>query len=498
MGPSTVVIPMADDDFPSNPRTTLASSSSSKRGRATTYCGRAGMHSLSTGMWLLGLGLCVTSYSIAQLAFLVVDHDRGGMSYTSSRRNRILYQNHKRPVRISSHPVTTNYLPQRPRMVGAYFESSQSDTYMATERIPVNTYRLHKTHTSIVVSRSALEFQKRLKEGSRDYRRVLADPQETETCHAQYDWQLAYRPNCNHVMELDMTRLQLDAKNDTYVKLLANGYWRDVWKLQGVRSDETTVLKTMRFAHEVTPRNLDRHRRDAVAMEQLTSSPWVMGVYGFCGNSGIFEFADGGSLEDSIFEDEKSEKEWSPAEKLVVAYQVAAGLAAVHNFPKEGVAAIAHTDITSSQYVYVASAGFYKLNDFNRCRFITWDAEKNEACSFEVGNNPGTFRSPEEYAYEGETEKIDVYSMGNIFYGIMTGLYPFEEEKKSKKAASLVKGGHRPPISYKILNSTDPFDQALLNATRRCWEQNPKVRPSSREIQKYLEDTLIRLGVQKS
>jgi hypothetical protein len=58
----------------------------------------------------------------------------------------------------------------------------------------------------------------------------------------------------------------------------------------------------------MTPRNLDRHLRDAVAMEQLTSSPWVMGVYGFCGNSGIFEFADGGSLEDSIFADEKSEK----------------------------------------------------------------------------------------------------------------------------------------------------------------------------------------------
>jgi hypothetical protein len=88
--------------------------------------------------------------------------------------------------------------------------------------------------------------------------------------------------------------------------------------------------------------------------------------------------------------------------------------------------------------------------------------------------------------------------MGNILYGIMTGLYPFEDEKSSKKVASMVKGGHRPPISYEILNSTNPFEQALLNATHRCWEQNPIVRPSAREIQIYLEDTLIRLGVQKS
>ena len=143
----------------------------------------------------------------------------------------------------------------------------------------------------------------------------------------------------------------------------------------------------------------------------------------------------------------------------MVAFQVASGLAAVHNLPKEGVPAIAHTDITSSQYVYVALAGFYKLNDFNRCRFITWDAKKNEACTFEVGKNPGIFRSPGEYAYsKGETEKIDVYSMGIM----MTGLYPFEDEKSSKKVASMVKGGHRPLISYyEILNSTDPFEQAL-------------------------------------
>jgi hypothetical protein len=245
MGTSSIVIPIVDDDFPSNPLTTLAFSNTSKRGRGKTHCTWPGRHNLLMVSFLLGLGFCILSYSIAQFAFLVAVHDRGGLSYRSSSLNRILYQKNEGPVQISNQPVTTNYLPQRPRMMGAYFKTAKSDTYLGTERIPVNTYRLHKTHTSIVVSRSALEFQKLLKEGSRDYRRGLADPQESESCKAQYDWQLAYRPSCNHVMEQDLTRLEIDANNDTYVKILANGYWRDVWKLQGVRPDEKTVLKTM-------------------------------------------------------------------------------------------------------------------------------------------------------------------------------------------------------------------------------------------------------------
>ena len=117
-----------------------------------------------------------------------------------------------------------------------------------------------------------------------------------------------------------------------------------------------------------------------------------MDIYGFCGNSGIFEYADGGSLDDSIFFGDDGDK-WTPSERLVVAYQVATGLADFHNWEKEGVPAIAHTDITTSQFVYVASAGIYKLNDFNRCRFIRWSQRRNTTCTYKVGNNPGTVSS---------------------------------------------------------------------------------------------------------
>jgi hypothetical protein len=36
-------------------------------------------------------------------------------------------------------------------------------------------------------------------------------------------------------------------------------------------------------------------------MEHLTKSNFVVDIYGFCGNSGLFEYADGGDIKDALF-----------------------------------------------------------------------------------------------------------------------------------------------------------------------------------------------------
>lgn len=111
-----------------------------------------------------------------------------------------------------------------------------------------------------------------------------------------------------------------------------------------------------------------------------------------------------------------------------------------------------------------------------------------------MGNNPGNLRSPEEYAYKPQTEKVDVYSFGNVLYGVLTGKEPFEKEK-SKKTQSLIKKGERPDIPSSYRNSTDPFDQSMIKAIEMCWIQDPKDRASAREVQKFLLSELQRLGV---
>jgi tRNA A-37 threonylcarbamoyl transferase component Bud32 len=116
----------------------------------------------------------------------------------------------------------------------------------------------------------------------------------------------------------------------------------------------------------------------------MTASPNVINIHAYCGNSGIFEYAYGGDMEDMIW---YSDSKWNSTERLIVAYQVATAIADVHTVEENGRPSIAHTDITTSQFVYVD--GRYKLNDFNRCRFIAWNQKTNEQCGFFVSKNPG-------------------------------------------------------------------------------------------------------------
>jgi serine/threonine protein kinase len=169
---------------------------------------------------------------------------------------------------------------------------------------------------------------------------------------------------------------------------------------------------------------------------------------------------------------------------------VALGLAAVHNIDREGRASIAHTDITPGQYVLDTDNHVYKLNDFNRARFIGWSRTKDKPCAYKVGRNPGTNRSPEEYKYEWQSEKVDVYSMGNIFYMLLVGKWAFEEEEE-RSAQKLIKAGGRPQVPSEILSSRDPIIQVLLEAMHLCHIHDPKERASARKVATLLKEKLL-------
>jgi hypothetical protein len=99
---------------------------------------------------------------------------------------------------------------------------------------------------------------------------------------------------------------------------------------------------------------------------------------------------------------------------VTAATQAASGLADFHNIDKEGVASIAHTDISPSQFIQVN--GIYKLNDFNRARFLRWNSKKNEPCGYLVEKNPGRNRSPEEYMHNSQSEKVCLANSALFFY----------------------------------------------------------------------------------
>jgi hypothetical protein len=315
-------------------------------------------------------------------------------------------------------------------------------------------------------------------------------------CQRVADWQIDHRPTCNSVHEIASVweEMNVPARGDEdrlimNTKLVAGGAFRHVWMIREFDGTKR-ALKTLRVdgaKKKFDIRSLDRHRRDAMAMEQLSSSPLVVDVYGHCSNSAIFAFGEGGDLS-SIFE---RTPDISKKELLGIAYNVSLSIAHAHHPDKHGRPTIAHTDIKPDQFLY--QDGYYKLNDFNRARFLMWNQDENKQCGFKVGRNGGIWRSPEEYGYKLETEKVDVYSLGNVLYFLLTREYPWNDHDV-KEVYEKVLNEKRPRMPEKIVKSKDPFHKYMIEAIQMCFVHDPIKRPSAKMVAEKLAAGLDEMG----
>jgi Protein tyrosine and serine/threonine kinase len=360
---------------------------------------------------------------------------------------------------------------------------------------------LYPSKRLIVIPRKQQSRFKSIRDDSDEYKNGKADDFESEDCRSQYDWQKSSFPTCNTIHEMDLLNVREGSlSRSRTTRILGNGYWRDVWLWYGV------VLKTLRYQHHFEERNFDRHRRDALAMDRLTKSKLVVNIYGYCGNSGAYEYAEGGSMAEEIWpkpkrhepqeqqDDETASssnisgrKGMKDLRRLHIAAQAAMGIADMHNADKEGIPSMIHTDISPSQFVRVGNV--YQLNDFNRVRFVRWNVTANQTCTHFVGKNPGKNRSPEEYYNHPQSEKVDVYSFGNILYMLMTSLWPFLD-LTDEEAQDEVKKGIRPEFPEDVWNSSSSIIQDLKEVMFRCHEQDPKKRPTAREVETLLLQSL--------
>mmetsp|Transcript_8240 Transcript_8240/g.12671 ORF Transcript_8240/g.12671 Transcript_8240/m.12671 type:complete len:541 (+) Transcript_8240:108-1730(+) len=314
------------------------------------------------------------------------------------------------------------------------------------------------------------------------------------------DWQKKSFPSCNEIHEIDLQSTlyrtgrgkHKDAKQIGYA---GSGLWRHVWKVDpheemnmkpGEDSKVPCVLKMMKGEHDVNSRNMDRHRRDALVMERLTASPNIVSIYSYCGNTVLTEFA-GFNLDDiihgrsSILRNKQTPSRNSPKERLNLALGIARGVEAMHTV--DG-GPIIHADITSEQFL-VDDDGTIKLNDFNRCRFVPRHNITGMPCQLRIPTAPGVARSPEEYEMTPLTEKLDVYSLANVLYTILTGEEPWSKKRLSD-IKKLVKQGSKPPYADKFLiaNTSDASLAALIDL---AYERDPATRISATELVNELE-----------
>ena len=196
-------------------------------------------------------------------------------------------------------------------------------------------------------------------------------------CKPVAKWANEYHPTCNGIHEVGMGHL-IDSSGLETSRLVGSGANRDVWSVREFDGTKR-ALKTLQMSKKWEIDVFDRNREDAVASEQLSASPYVMSIYGNCLNSAIFDFGDGGELSDVHGSNPSKD------ELLRIAHEVVSAVADAHHVDDKGRATIAHADIHPGQFLKIN--GRYMLNDFNRCRFLSWDRKKDVPCGFKVKTN---------------------------------------------------------------------------------------------------------------
>jgi hypothetical protein len=361
-----------------------------------------------------------------------------------------------------------------------------------------------------------------------------------DACVPMASWQTLSFPSCNLFHEIDLTHVPnnfhsttssssssfvLNATttatsssihnhhyNQDALYILGQGWFRITWQYDSYRRNdnsniwtmESVVLKTLRLDRDFSAEFYELHRRDALAMERLTFSPYVMNVHGYCGQSALNELANfnvGGMTRLEELSRRLRNQPHTPQvylTKLTLAYQLAMALYHVHTLPQQRpprqqplllslddededgdkqqqqqLPFMVHYDV-NPRNVALVRGGRAKLNDFNTCELLRWNPQTKTTCGFRGRFHEPWWRAPEEMPLlvvnndttqsntqkvvedRGTTkattkildEKVDIYAMGNILYHILTTHSPHGKMKASRLVAmqEMVVQGHRPPL----------------------------------------------------
>lgn len=247
-------------------------------------------------------------------------------------------------------------------------------------------------------------------------------------------------------------------------------------------------------------------RMDAMVAERLSASPRIYDIFGFCGLGIVSEFFSNGDVETIAIRgkghpdedhDTKPLKSYNPLtgdQKLALSLQMAEAVADLHGFPG-GV--IVHQDIQLSQFLFNNAATRVILNDFNRAEFMLWDGENKKYCKYTEGKGHGDWRSPEEFYDKPLTEKVDVYSLCNNMYSVLTGLWVFYDSENSDVTQKRVMTGEKPFIDPRYKDG-DPAEAKLAEILPRCYEYSPDKRPSVFQLVGWLREARTEVRKQHS
>ncbi|HSS79384.1 MAG TPA: protein kinase [Thermoanaerobaculia bacterium] len=267
---------------------------------------------------------------------------------------------------------------------------------------------------------------------------------------------------------------------------LGQGGMGEVFLAWDERLGRRVALKRIRRL-EPTAQERERFRREASAAARLCH-PAVVQIYdvveGATGDALVFEYVEGRTLRDLL-------EEGLPSPTLAVrlAREISEGLAAAHS------TGLIHRDL-KAENVMVTADGHAKILDFGISKAVARGGEETLTAQ---GVVLGTLNamSPEQ-ARGGEVDtRSDLFSLGVLFYELLTGRSPFRGRDAVDTLQRLA--GHRPPPVRQI---RPELPRVLSDLVDRLLSKLPEDRPGNatdvaRELN-ALADHLEELPAQES
>ncbi|MFK7819763.1 MAG: serine/threonine protein kinase, partial [Planctomycetaceae bacterium] len=208
------------------------------------------------------------------------------------------------------------------------------------------------------------------------------------------------------------------------VETLGHGGMGAVYKARQTKLDRIVALKIIRPESAEDPAFAERFNREAKTLARL-SHPNIVGVYDFGevtyvdeqGTGGtlyyfLMEFVDGANLRQLIHSGETR-----PQQALAIVPQICEALQYAHD------AGVVHRDIKPDN-ILVDKTGRVKIADFGLAKL---GSENNDFTLTATHQVLGTVRymAPEQMAQSNTVDhRADIYSLGVVFYEMLTGEVP--------------------------------------------------------------------------
>src|SRR5579863_9123249 len=257
-----------------------------------------------------------------------------------------------------------------------------------------------------------------------------------------------------------------------------------VYKARDQRLDRVVALKVIR-EFEADPYRCRLFWQEARTIAQV-AHPNACRIYDIVEEHSspvlVMEYIEGESLADRI--------KRGPLPAQEAAQVVLAVLSALEAFHK---LSIIHRDLKPANIIL--SSNGTKLLDFGIAKCIPLHHSDDTAATFASVTNPGVFlgtpkyASPEQFRDRPLNASSDLFSVGVIFYEMLTGQCPFGGESFGEIAHSVLQGS-APALSG------SPAISAMGRVVHRALARDPKDRyPTAEAMSSDLRATLLLDGI---